>query len=102
MQYGDLVKLEGEYLLPEESRNYKSFNYRDYLKSKKIYGSIKCTNLKIISNNNLNKILIISNNIKNYIVNTSKKLLPQKTSSLFCGILIGETSRHIRTNRRKF
>lgn len=78
--------------MPEESRNYKGFNYRDYLKTKKIYGSINCDNIKIISNNNLNKILIFSNTIKNYIIKTSKELLPNETSSLFCGILIGETS----------
>lgn len=78
--------------MPEERRNYKGFNYRDYLKTKKIYGSINCENIKIISNNNLNKILIFSNTIKNYIIKTSKELLPNETSSLFCGILIGETS----------
>lgn len=92
LKYGELIQLNGEYILPEGSRNYKGFNYREYLKTKKIYGSISCQNIKIISNNNLNKVLIFSNIIKNYIIEISKKLLPNKTSSLFCGIIIGETN----------
>ena len=43
-EYGDLINLEGEYILPSESRNYKGFNYREYLKTKEIYGTIKAKN----------------------------------------------------------
>ncbi len=94
MQYGDLIEVDGEYIIPSEARNYKGFDYREYLKSKKIYGTIKNSNknIKIIKENNINIVLKLSNNIRNYIINTSNKLLPEKTSSLLVGILIGDKS----------
>lgn len=91
LKYGDLIKLRGEYITPSETRNYKGFNYRQYLKTKEIYGSIKANNnIKILEANKLNTFFILSNNIKNYIVNISNKTLPGRTSKLLVGILIGE------------
>ena len=93
-RYGDLIQINGEYNAPSTARNYKGFDYREYLKTKKIYGSIKVNsnNIKLIENNYLNSILILSNKIRNYTVNKSKDLLSQETSSLLVGILIGEKS----------
>ena len=91
-KYGDLIKIDGEYIIPSESRNYKGFDYR-YLKTKKIYGTIKTNNnINILKENNLNFILIVSNNIRNYVINASDKLLPAETSKLLIGILIGDKS----------
>ena len=86
-----MIEADGEYIIPSEARNYKGFDYREYLKSKKIYGTIKNSNknIKIIKENNINIVMKLSNNIRNYIINTSNKLLPEKTSSLLVGILIG-------------
>ncbi len=92
-KYGDLIKIDGEYIIPSESRNYKGFDYREYLKTKKIYGTIKTNNnINILKENNLNFILIVSNNIRNYVINASDKLLPAETSKLLIGILIGDKS----------
>ena len=92
-KYGDLIKIDGEYIIPSESRNYKGFDYREYLKTKKIYGTIKTNNnINILKENNLNFILIVSNNIRNYVINASGKLLPAETSKLLIGILIGDKS----------
>lgn len=89
-----MIEADGEYIIPSEARNYKGFDYREYLKSKKIYGTIKNSNknIKIIKENNINIVMKLSNNIRNYIINTSNKLLPEKTSSLLVGILIGDKS----------
>lgn len=89
-----MIEVDGEYIIPSEARNYKGFDYREYLKSKKIYGTIKNSNknIKIIKENNINIVMQLSNNIRNYIINTSNKLLPEKTSSLLVGILIGDKS----------
>lgn len=89
-----MIQADGEYIIPSEARNYKGFDYREYLKSKKIYGTIKNSNknVKIIKKNNINIVMKLSNNIRNYIINTSNKLLPEKTSSLLVGILIGDKS----------
>ena len=90
LQYGDLIELEGEYIIPSGSRNYKGFNYREYLKTKKIYGTIKANNVKILEKNNLNPILLKSNNIRNTIIQKAKQILPNKTSSLLIGLLLGD------------
>ena len=62
------------------------------MKTKKIYGSIKASNVDIIEKNNLNFILIISNKLRNYLTSKSEELLPKETSSLLSGILIGDKS----------
>ena len=94
LKYGDLIEINGEYQIPSEARNYKGFNYREYLKTKKIYGSIKANSnqVKIVKRNQLNPIIMISNRIRNHIISKSNDLLPQETSSLLVGILIGDKS----------
>lgn len=90
LEYGDLISLKGEYLIPNKARNYKGFDYREYLKTKKIYGTIKLDSYKIIEKNNLNYFLILSNKIRNFIINKSNELLPKETSTLLNGILLGD------------
>lgn len=36
LKYGDILKIDGEYSKPSEARNYKGFNYKEYLKGQKI------------------------------------------------------------------
>lgn len=94
LEYGDLINLQGEYITPSQTRNYKGFNYREYLKTKKIYGTIKVENnkIEIIEKNKINKALIITNKLRNNITNKVQMLLPEKTKSLFEGILLGNKS----------
>lgn len=90
LKYGMEIILEGKYIEPTEDRNYKGFNYKEYLKTKKIYGSFKAEKISVIKENNVNFILRISNNTRNKVIEIAKKILPQQTSSLLIGILIGE------------
>ena len=94
LKYGNLIGICGEYLISSEQRNYKGFDYREYLKTKNIYGSIivDSNNIRVLEKNKLNFILIISNKIRSYIIQVSNKFLPPKTSNLLIGILIGEKS----------
>lgn len=94
LEYGDLIKIEGEYIDPSQSRNYKGFNYREYLKSKKIYGTIKIegNNIAVLEKEKLNFLLIKSNNIRNSIIEKATSLLPEKRSKLLIGILLGDKS----------
>ena len=86
LKYGNLVEISGDYIAPSIARNYDGFNYREYLKTKKIYGSIKLdSDIKIIQKNRMNIMLILSNKIRNYIVNVANKLLSQDTSKLLVG-----------------
>ncbi len=90
IKYGMLVKLKGEYSNPLNNTNYRGFNYKEYLKTKKIYGSIRVENISILKKNNVNIILSYSNNIRNKIIEVARNMLPNETQELLVGILIGE------------
>lgn len=87
--YGDKITFSGTYKKPESQRNYKGFDYAQYLKQLKIYGTIKCEKLKIISKNQTNKIFKISNEISNKIIENTQKILDDKTSSILLGLTLG-------------
>ena len=89
LNYADRVKINGEYILPEQSRNYGGFNYREYLKTEGIYGIYEADQIEVLENKNLNYIAIFANNIKQKIINNVNKILPEHTKDLFLGILIG-------------
>ena len=82
LNFGDIINFNGEYTKPNTTRNHKGFNYSNYLKSKKIYGTVKANNVNIISKNNIN-ILKIGNEIKNKINNNINKILPEKNRKCF-------------------
>ena len=50
--FGDIVKIQGQYVKPQGQRNYKGFDYSLYLKSKKIFGSIRVDNAEKVGVNN--------------------------------------------------
>lgn len=91
LTYGMSVLIEGEYIKPQESRNYKGFNYKEYLQTRKIYGSIKVNNLRIVKECNVNFIFKYSNIVRNKILKVANEILPKDTQGLLTGILIGET-----------
>ena len=92
LKYGMQIKVLGEYIKPDEARNEHGFNYRNYLKSIKVFGNLSCEKIEIIKENNINQILIYCNNIKNIIKNNIKEILSQEEGDLLLGILTGETN----------
>ena len=67
LQYGDKILITGMYLEPKRQTNYKGFDYKNYLKTLKIYGTIKASNIKIIEKNKGNFILKYSNKLNKWI-----------------------------------
>ena len=90
LKYGTLIKIKGNFIKPEGARNYKGFNYEQYLKSKKIYGSIKSEEIEIIENNKINIIQKNGQTVRNKIKETAIAVLPQNIQGLLVGILIGD------------
>lgn len=89
-EYGDLIEIKGEYSAPEVARNYKGFDYSQYLKTLNIYGTIKVEESEIINKNQLSPILISINNIKEKMIDNANRNMPKRTANLLLGILIGE------------
>lgn len=90
LEYGDLIEIKGEYSAPEVARNYKGFDYSQYLKTLNIYGTIKVEESKIINKNQLSPILISINNIKEKMIDNVNRNMPKRTANLLLGILIGK------------
>jgi len=104
INYADKIKVKGEYSVPEQSRNYGGFNYKEYLKTEEIYGIFEAEKIEVLENNNLNSIEIFTNNLKQKIIININKILPEGTRDLFLGILIGydnNLSEEIEENFRK-
>lgn len=93
LEYGDKLTFTGTYIKPETQRNYKGFDYSKYLKQIKIYGTIKCNEIKILSKNQANKIFQLSNKLSDLIQQRTKRLLKEQDLSILLGLILGEDSK---------
>lgn len=89
LEYGDKIKIVGEYKRPESQRNFKGFDYSNYLKQLKIYGTIKCSKIEKISTKSANIVLQISNKVCTKIINNTQEILDDETSSILLGLILG-------------
>lgn len=90
LKFGDVVEIIGQFERASSKRNYKGFDYKKYLKSKKIYGTVQLENYKIISSNNINITSKIINNVQNSMKYNMKSILGKEESALCIGILLGD------------
>ncbi len=90
LKYGDKIKFEGEFIEPEISRNYQGFNYKEYLKTLKIYGTVKCNNVETIGENKGNLILNISNKVCLKLQENIDNILEKDEASIIKGIILGD------------
>ncbi len=89
LNYGDKIKFFGTYIKPEVQRNYKGFDYSKYLRQLKVYGTIKCSKVNILKENNFNSIFKISNNISSKVISNTNKVLKPEESSILLGLILG-------------
>ena len=91
LKYGDKIYIKGEFESPNVARNYGGFSYRDYLKTKKVYGIVNSSkeNIKIIKRNNVNIISRVANSLSNKIIENVDKVFSEEEAGLLKGILIG-------------
>ena len=91
LKYGDIINFNGSIKIANEERNYKGFNYKEYLKTKNICGNINSiSSINITDYNNKININIIINNISKDIKEKINKLLPKDLANLSIGILLGD------------
>ena len=93
IEYGNKIKLEGTYIKPSKSRNYKGFDYSNYLKTENIYGTIEQNGkIELIKEKNINYLFINLYKVKNKIIKNINNKFPEETRGLFLGILLGDKS----------
>ena len=93
LEYGDKILIKGEFAEPSESRNYGGFDYKEYLKSIGIHGTIKADSIEVLAKNSNNPIFTFANNINLKIKENINRLIPEKYSAIFTGLILGDTSK---------
>lgn len=90
LEYGDKIKFQGDFIEPEVQRNYKGFNYKEYLKSIGIYGTVRTNTCNVIGKEKTSVIKKIANDVairvKRIINDNMQKEI---NKNLLLGILIG-------------
>ena len=93
IEYGNKIKLEGTYIKPSKSRNYRGFDYSNYLKTENIYGTIEQNGkIELIKEKNINYLFINLYKVKNKIIKNINNKFPEETRGVFLGILLGDKS----------
>lgn len=91
LQYGDLLHIKGSFEEPDIARNYKGFNYKEYLKTEKVYGNIKSDSVTVIKKYTNSKIFTLFNNFFLKMKEGIELNFEKDTASILLGILLGYT-----------
>lgn len=102
LEYGDKVRIKGEYKAPEVSRNDKGFNQKEYLKTEKVYGSVYADKVEILQKKSKKGIFYFANRTKQKLKENVKEILPEETGNLLIGILLGEKNAILKENLEYF
>lgn len=91
LSYGDKIIIKGNFEEANTARNEGGFDYKQYLKSKNVYGiiSVDKKDIKLIKKNNVGVIDLLANKVSNSMKIKIEQNLSNETSKLLSGILIG-------------
>lgn len=91
LSYGDKIIIKGNFEEASSARNEGGFDYKQYLKSKNVYGiiSVDKKDIKLIKKNNVDVIDLLANKVSNSMKIKIEQNLSNETSKLLSGILIG-------------
>ena len=92
LEYGDRVKLEGQFKKPSEQRNYGGYDDSKYLKTLKVVGRVKVNKIDIVKKKQMNYILQLANEIKEKIQEKIESNFNKEHSAILKGLLLGDTS----------
>ena len=92
LEYGDKVRLRGEFQKGSEQRNTGGFDYQLYLKSIHIYGILKVESYQKISSDNVNWIEKSINTIKLAMTENIEKVLEKEEEQIVKGLILGDTT----------
>ena len=91
LKLGDKIIIKGAYEVPAGKTNYKGFDYQNYLKTLKIYGTIKVNKISILNINKKNVILKLIYNLYLIINNRIESLnLNNNEKEILKGMIIGD------------
>lgn len=86
LEYGSIIKINAQYTEATRDRNYGGFNYKTYLRTKKIYGIFNVENVEIVKNGSDNIII----KLRKYIKSELREKLKKENSELAISLIVGE------------
>lgn len=100
LEYGEILEIQGNFSEPSEARNYKGFNYKEYLKTLKIYGTIR---VELVKKIDIHKgILYYTNKLHLKIKDNLEKTYNSSSMPIVLGVLLGDTSEIDEETREDF
>lgn len=95
LKFGDEIIFSSKFEAPYTERNEGGFDYSQYLKTKKIAGSVmsKSENIRLVGQNKINILARITNDLKNALLNKTYKILPKDEAGLCAALLLGDKSK---------
>lgn len=93
VKIGDIIKFTGKLKSPVENTNPRLFNYKNYLKSKKIYMTSSISHRELIPlDSEINSLDRIKLGFNNLVKTTFSRYLSEENSRLMTGIILGKSS----------
>lgn len=104
LKYGDMIFISGLFEHATTRRNYKGFDYSQYLKTKNIYGICKTdvNSLKVLKENSCFVTNMWINKLRNALKNNLRTLLPSDTASIAIALFLGDSSLIEDTQKQTF
>ena len=92
IEYGDKIIFNGIFSSPEKRSNYKGFDYAEYLKTQKIYGTIKAEKVEVIAKNKGDVMIKYTDKLSNKMKERIEDFnLSKEEKAMLKGILLGDT-----------
>lgn len=92
LKYGQEISAKGKFIEPDVRKNYKGFNYKEYLKTLKIYGTVNVQSISIIKEKSINSVFILANELTLKIKNNIGKYFNENAKNMIFGITLGDKS----------
>lgn len=89
---GDILQISGKYIRPNKMRNYGGYDEQKYLKTKKIYGKLNISNLKVLEKEKENLVMRLSNRICSKIEDNIDIVFDKQGAQILKGVLLGDDS----------
>ena len=92
IEVGDMLLINGTYLEPDVARNERGFNYKEYLKTLEIYGTVEINHYKVIKKGRINKLILYTARLKETLKsNISKVIKKAENKNLLIAMILGDT-----------
>lgn len=92
IEVGNMLVIDGTYVEPDVARNERGFNYKEYLKTLEIYGTVEINHYKVIKKGRINKLILYTARLKEILKsNISKVIKKEENKNLLIAMILGDT-----------